>query len=738
MNDIRIISGKNIVPLLDTVLELMECRKGSSVYEEVVNLYQKFLPEVRRRIRPKAALAFGTVEDMQKDGKLKTGAQVLYVICTVGDSISRLSESYFSAGEHLKGMVIDAMADGCLFAFEEQILPQMKRMCQEEGWGVSRRLSAPEDVPFEIQKRAFEAVNASRSLGLEITSGYMYKPVKSMCQIFELTEDTDCFELEHDCSRCAKTDCSLRQDSIIKIKVQHGGTWHQITCKKGSNLMQALTEHKIFVPAICGGNGKCGKCKVRILSGNLPVTGDDKNCLSEEEQKQGIRLSCTAVVRENISIEVFDSKEEKFSILGSNTDKTLISTEESMAEREEVFGIAIDIGTTTLAFSLVGLNSRRIIDSYTSINRQRAFGGDVISRIQAANQGKKHQLRQCIQKDLYEGIQTLLIGKQIDSKKLKKIVIAGNTTMQHLLMGYSCETLGTYPFTPVSVKQETFSFNRVFDREDYKNAKVTLLPGISAFVGADITAGLYECGFDRKESLSLLVDLGTNGEMAIGNREKILVTSAAAGPAFEGGNIEWGTGSIPGAICGISLKDKKTEIHTIHDELPCGICGTGVIEITAELWKAGYVDENGKLSDEFINSGFPLAETKSGDQIVFTQKDIREIQMAKSAIRAGIETLLFQYGVNYEAVDTVYLAGGFGYFMDKKKAAEIGLIPAELEEKTIAMGNTSLHGAIRFLTTPGAEKVLPELAGKAKEISLALDEKFNDWYMEYMMFERSW
>ena len=184
---------------------------------------------------------------------------------------------------------------------------------------------------------------------------------------------------------------------------------------------------------------------------------------------------------------------------------------------------------------------------------------------------------------------------------------------------------------------------------ELKDIKTVLLPGNSAFVGADIVSGLYSCGFHGNEKICALIDLGTNGEMAIGNKDRLMVTSTAAGPAFEGGNIKWGVGSVRGAIAGVHIENGTTEIKTIGDtHKAVGICGTGVIEAAAELLRNGLIDETGAMSEDYFDDGFPLAINEKGEEISFTQKDVREIQLAKSAIRAGFETMLKRYGADYE------------------------------------------------------------------------------------------
>lgn len=513
------------------------------------------------------------------------------------------------------------------------------------------------------------------------------------------------------------------------MKVHINNEIRQIDCPAGMNILDALVRAGVYFSAVCGGNGKCGKCKIRLLEGCLDIQQEDEKFFDKEELEQGWRLSCLAYPKGECTIAVTQNDESDFEVLSEFGEK------DGAGEKgqDTAFGIAIDIGTTTLAVSLVGLTQGKVIDTYTSINQQRAYGADVIARIQASNDGKKGELKKSIQTDLVKGIRDVIGRNQVAVSLIKRIAIAGNTTMVHLLMEYSCENLGVFPFTPVNMKRIESDYMTVLGDDFLGHCPVVVLPGISTFVGGDITSGLFSCGFHKENNVSMLVDLGTNGEMGIGNKDKILVTSTAAGPAFEGGNIEWGTGSIKGAICGVKLDGDQVTVRTIGDVAPVGICGTGVIETTSELLKAELIDASGMLDDDFFEDGFPLA--KCGDEeIVFTQKDVREIQLAKSAVRAGIETLMIHYGVTYDQIDKVYLAGGFGFKMDKSKAVEIGMFPEELAEKIEAVGNSSLGGAVMYLLREDGDETLDGLVERSEEIALSTDPKFNEFYMEHMLF----
>lgn len=515
--------------------------------------------------------------------------------------------------------------------------------------------------------------------------------------------------------------------AVITLREQ--GQERILSCKEGQSILDTLLENEIYASAACGGRGRCGKCRIRLLEGELPVTAGDRKLLKEEELEQGIRLSCLAYPKEDCVIRLLVQKDEEFDILSE------AAASKELPEEKE-YGIAVDIGTTTLAMVLVGLESGSTHRSYSAVNRQRAYGADVISRIQASNEGKGPELTASIRQDLKKGIEELIREEGIWPEAVKKITIAGNTTMGHLLMGYSCENLGVYPFRPVNIDVITGSFEEILGAgEGCPDCPVTLLPGISTYVGGDILSGLLSCGFDDSPEFCVLVDLGTNGEMAAGNRDRILVTSTAAGPAFEGGNISWGMGSVAGAICNVEITQGMASVKTIGGKPPMGLCGTGVIETAAELVRCGCVDETGRLDEAYFKEGFPLAKAPDGKDIVFTQKDVREIQLAKSAVRAGLETLLKRLDVPAEQIGKVYLAGGFGFHMNQEKAVEIGLLPKRFADRLKTVGNSSLAGAIRYLLDPDAPEKAERIRKAAREVELSSDSDFNEFYMEYMYFE---
>lgn len=371
------------------------------------------------------------------------------------------------------------------------------------------------------------------------------------------------------------------------------------------------------------------------------------------------------------------------------------------------------------------------------LNSQRIYGVDVISRIKASCEGRREELQACIRKDLRKGIERLTAESGRSREQIAHVAVAGNTAMIHFLMGYPCDTLGVAPFRPYSLALLKGSSAELTGL-GHLDATATVFPGISGYVGGDITAGLLYCGFDRAEKVSMLIDLGTNGELAIGNNGKILVTSTAAGPAFEGGNISRGIGSVSGAICGVEIREGRVLVSTIMDQPPVGICGTGVIETVAELLRNEIIDETGAMTETYFETGFTLAADPHGNPIAFTRHDVRELMLAKAAIRAGIEVLMKEFGICAGEVDKVYLSGGFGFGINIDKAVSIGIFPKEFEDKIEIAGNSSLGGIHKYLSDSRALQGLEKILENSREVQLGGNQEFNNRFIEEMCFGCEW
>lgn len=498
----------------------------------------------------------------------------------------------------------------------------------------------------------------------------------------------------------------------MQLTVLQGTEQKTVTCVPGDTVLQTLVKHGISLPAACGGNGLCGKCRFRRIHGTL----------KEPPGKDGWYLACRTHPLSDCVIEI-PASGGAFAVL----TETGAQTGDLSQAADRDFGIAVDIGTTTIAMALTGRQTGKIYRTYTAVNSQRQFGADVIARIDAANKGNLAKLQKSVREDIERGITQLTDN----APPVSGVAIAANTTMIHLLMGYDCSTLGVYPFTPFTT--DSIHTDLWFEPQ----IPVWVLPSVSTFVGADILSGLYASDFEANGKNCLFIDLGTNGEMVLGNKDRAVCTSVAAGPAFEGGNITCGTGSIDGAICDVhmAMADGHLQIdcETIGHAPPCGICGTGVVAAVAELSRLRLLDETGLL-DDTLQDGVLLCRTPDSEPITLFQKDIREIQLAKSAVRAGIETLIRAYGITLSQIDCVLLAGGFGHTLSVDSAVQIRMFPAALAHKIRPVGNSALEGAIKALARPDAQTVMEKIKSVCSEITLSNDPAFQDLFMEYIYF----
>lgn len=477
------------------------------------------------------------------------------------------------------------------------------------------------------------------------------------------------------------------------------------------SILQYCRENGIdLCPAPCGGKGTCGKCKVHVTK---PY---DKVVLAcKTEAVNGMEIAPVRDESENmvvlqgdkVSDDTVDEKDRH-----DDLDRRIVSPKGGIRDRSsDVICAACDIGTTTVVCSIIDPVTKDVLASRAGANPQRSFGADVVSRIEAAcaDDDNLKTMNNAIV-NLISGWITDMIQK-LGVEKIKLLTVAANTTMCHLFAGISPEKIGKAPFMP----------DELFGKE-YKGAgigilnceKVYIIPAVSGYVGGDITAGMAEC-IDADE-MTLYLDIGTNGEMALGRGGKYLCAATAAGPAFEGAQIEMGMPGQKGAIDKVWLEGRKICYSVIGNVRPLGICGSGIIDAVAVFLDTGIIDENGTIKDmadiplwyrpyvevfddEDDDEDIYPAETAEkvvhiSPEVILNQDDIRKIQLAKSAIAAGIDVLIKEYGITYNEIDRVCLAGGFGNYLDQKSAARIGLIPEKLLKKTVSVGNAAQKGAI--------------------------------------------
>lgn len=472
----------------------------------------------------------------------------------------------------------------------------------------------------------------------------------------------------------------------------------------GTLLLDALGAHAVPPPSDCGGRGCCGKCRVRLLAGRADTDGD------------GYFLSCRHTVTEDISISY-----EVYAGVGlTGTCGTNIA----FAPRPG-YGIAADIGTTTLALYLVDLSTGEVVDAVSEENAQRLYGGDVISRIKAASEGKTEDLHRRVTAQTDRMIRELLHKHKIPVAA--SAVVAGNTTMQHLFAGVNPETMGVIPFAPVFLDTKHLT-----DAQSGLSLvkETTLLPSASAYIGADAVAGIVSCGMLGHQN-AILADIGTNCEIILKCGEKLYAAAAAAGPAFEGAGIEMGMPGVAHAIDKVFLRDGKLGFTTLGGEAK-GICGSGLADAVAVMLDLGVIDDTGAFEEDSpYNAG---GKFYLSSKVYISQKDVRAYQLAKSAVCSGIRKLINVSGLCLDDIEKLYIAGGFGYYLDKRSAAKTGLIPPALASKAVASGNTSGHGARMCLLNPDYLAMCERYAKDIEIVELAGDPYFTSALMDNMFF----
>lgn len=522
-----------------------------------------------------------------------------------------------------------------------------------------------------------------------------------------------------------------------------------------TTILEYCSSHGIAgIETPCGGKGTCGKCKVTVTK---PYYKDVLACRTKicdgmeiivgRKESTGTKEDSMVVLTNggNVS-EKFNEHVNRNVVLKEET----ANVSEKVESNEDTLA-ACDIGTTTVVCYLIDKETGQIISTRSGANPQRSFGADVLSRIEAA--GRIEASSELGLKIMQTQIVSLLNGfisemlTECGRTKVSRFSVAGNTVMCHLLMGISPAKMGKAPFLPDEY------FGRAFNPLDIglENCQTMIIfPAVSGFVGGDITAGMMET-VNRNE-LTLYLDIGTNGEMALGKGDRYVCCATAAGPAFEGAQIELGMPASKGAVDKVWLEGRRIKYSVIGNDRPVGLCGSGLIDALAVLLKAGIIDENGTIlsgqelpilfrsyvfeveEEETAQSTEPSLAVHIAPGVYITQEDIRKLQLAKGAIAAGIEVLFKEYGCKPCDLDILTFAGGFGNYIDKASAAAIGLFPQELLDKAKEVGNAAGNGAVSAALSQEAWERALDISGDMRYIELASYPHFDEMYVEHMNF----
>jgi uncharacterized 2Fe-2S/4Fe-4S cluster protein (DUF4445 family) len=471
----------------------------------------------------------------------------------------------------------------------------------------------------------------------------------------------------------------------------------------GETILLACARSGVIISAPCGGRGRCGKCRVRLLEGQIS---------GETPDADGMVRACAVVPLSDITIACTAYRElDAAGVLPA------------ARERHAHAGIALDIGTTTVSARLVDLDTSSAIDTISELNDQRPFGADVISRIGAAKNGKTEALFSLINRQTERIINSF--KEKWGIPKIEKLAVAGNTTMQHLFLNVDPSNMGELPFTPVFLEGKVLPGEAL----SLSVESVTVLPSISAFVGADISTGLTVLDILNVQRPSFFIDIGTNGEMALCKNGTLYCCSTAAGPAFEGAEISCGVGGIKGAISGVKFTEGKTglSLTTIGNVPPVGICGSGLVDAVAVMLKQGVIDGTG-----FMDA--PKNEFNLTNGVSITGRDIRQFQLAKGAILSGIKILCKSGGLRLSEIKNVFVAGSFGFYINKQNAVNAGIFPGEFLDPLSVCGNLSLQGAEECLGAKDFLRRCEKIISKCTVIDLAADPSFTDEFAENMLF----
>lgn len=489
----------------------------------------------------------------------------------------------------------------------------------------------------------------------------------------------------------------------------------RLTVPRGAALSEVLFAQGVEFP--CGGRGRCKGCRVRVVAGELPVTPEDQRLLGPEQLAGGWRLSCRARAEADLTLEL---AQWEAAILGDDSRFEFTP--------RDGLGVAVDLGTTTLVAQLLDLRTGNVLAVRSALNAQARYGADIMSRIELALAGDAREHLTRIIREQIGGLIAELLGAAPAGQPLADVVLVGNTAMHHLFCGLSVAPLAHHPFEPEDDGLRTFTAGEL-GWPAAGGARVQFLPCLGGFVGSDILAGILATGLHQRERPGLLVDLGTNGEIVVGNREQLLCASTAAGPAFEGARISMGMRAATGAISAVTLGHGALLATVLGGGEPRGICGSGLVDAVACGLELGKVLPSGRLAG---GDDLPVAGA-----VKLTQWDIRELQLAKGAIAAGIRLLIERWGARPRDLVRVWLAGAFGNYISRVSARRIGLLdfPAEQVEPA---GNTALRGAKLALCGPAPHALdFAALRARTRHISLKDDPQFQDAYVEAMGFPAS-
>lgn len=496
----------------------------------------------------------------------------------------------------------------------------------------------------------------------------------------------------------------------------------------GSTVLSVLQDRQIPLVTPCGGTGRCGLCRVMIRDSRGSHYG--RACQTEVEEGMEV------VLRKSSGIMILKSGRASaafgrlLSIYPPDSHES-----DSLGERT---GIALDVGTTTLVCRLHDLRSGACFAQASQLNPQVRYGADLLMRIDSSRAGMLDEMREALVSAVNRMVEQLCVDTHIAHEDIAAVSLVGNTVMEHIAAGLSPDTLGAAPFTPLSTFGEMRDFSPALPAAWYA-------PSLGGYVGGDVVAGLLATGLARSTAPRMFIDVGTNGEIALGSSSGVLCCSTAAGPAFEGVGILFGMPALPGAISSVRLERGDIVCETIGDIVPHGICGTGLVDALMVMLELGVIDGEGRMGeaemlpetlreriDEREGVKVFLLDVEHG--VYLTQKDVRALQLSKAALCAGATVLAHEYGVDFDEIEQVYIAGGFGTHLSLSSIEGIRMLPRGLAEKGEIVGNAAIEGASCALLSQVAREEMCAIAESCTHLELATHPDFNAVFMESLNF----
>jgi uncharacterized 2Fe-2S/4Fe-4S cluster protein (DUF4445 family) len=506
----------------------------------------------------------------------------------------------------------------------------------------------------------------------------------------------------------------------------------------GQTLLEAAQNAGVGLASVCGGAGTCEECRVRLASGQLtPPTMVEETIMSKADLSAGYRLACQAEPLGDVKLDIPPESLTAAQRLQLDGFETFLELDPAI-HSHGALGLAVDIGTTKLAAYLVNLETGETISRAGAMNPQIAYGEDIISRIAFAGRDKDGAKKlQSILMATLNGLLTAMCAEaNVSSTTVLDGVLVGNTAMQQLFAGLPVDQLGHAPFVPATTNSLSLPAMEL-GLGLGSGASVYLPPVIAGYVGADHLAMLLATRAWSSPHNVIALDIGTNTEIALISNGKITCCSCASGPAFEGAHIQEGMRAAPGAIERARWSDDKILWQTIEEKPPVGICGSGILDVVAALLDGGLVKPTGALKTR-VESGYvlvPAPETGLGRDLVVTRKDIHEIQLAKSAIRSGVEVLLQEARLAFSNLDEFIVAGAFGTYLDVRSAVRTGMFPPLPVEKFRQVGNAAGVGAKQMLLSMKKRQETEQLANRINYVELTSRPSFTSFFIQNLSFD---